>query len=84
MSPLALNSGAYWPRHSFLRYPGTIVAEFLDPIPPGLTRQEFMGRLETAIETASEKLLSEARQELREMGFEPPLALERAPSALTH
>ncbi len=33
--PLALNSGMFWPRRSFLRYPGTIVVEFLDPIPPG-------------------------------------------------
>ncbi len=84
VSPLALNSGAFWPRHSFLRYPGTIVVEFLEPIPPGLTRQEFMDRLETAIESASEKLLAEARQELRDMGFETPAALERAPSPLTH
>ena len=42
--PLALNSGMFWPRRSFLRYPGTIVVEFLDPIPPGLPRQQFMDR----------------------------------------
>lgn len=71
--PLALNSGAFWPRHSFLRYPGTIVVEFLDPIPPGLPRHEFMNRLESAIETASGKLLAEASKELTEMGFEPPI-----------
>jgi len=82
--PLALNSGAFWPRHSFLRYPGTIVAEFLDPIPPGLPRQEFMERLEAAIEAASARLLIEARQELREMGFDPPGAMEAAGPALTH
>jgi 1-acyl-sn-glycerol-3-phosphate acyltransferase len=33
--PLALNSGAFWPRRSQTRRPGTIVVEFLDPIPPG-------------------------------------------------
>jgi 1-acyl-sn-glycerol-3-phosphate acyltransferase len=70
--PLALNSGAFWPRQSFLRYPGTIAVEFLDPIPPGLPRREFMERLETAIETASARLLAEARQELAKMGFEAP------------
>jgi 1-acyl-sn-glycerol-3-phosphate acyltransferase len=68
--PIALNSGVFWPRHSFLRYPGTIVAEFLDPIPPGLPRQEFMDRLKSAIEAASEKLLQEARRDLIAMGFD--------------
>ena len=34
--PVALNSGLYWPRRSFLKYPGTIVIEFLPPIEPGL------------------------------------------------
>ncbi len=74
--PLALNSGAYWPRRSYLRYPGTIVAEFLDPIPPGLPRQEFMEKLQSAIEEASQRLLAEAYEELQRAGFNPP-ALER-------
>ena len=34
--PVALNSGVFWPRRRFLRYPGTIVVEFLEPIPPGM------------------------------------------------
>ena len=74
--PLALNSGAFWPRHTFLRYPGTIVVEFLDPIPPGLPRAEFMDRLETALETASQRLVVEAAQELSAKGFEPPVGVE--------
>ena len=32
--PLALNSGLFWPRRSPWRYPGTIVVEFLPPLPP--------------------------------------------------
>ena len=39
--PLALNSGLFWPRRSPWRYPGTIVVEFLQPLPPGLPRAEF-------------------------------------------
>ncbi len=74
--PLALNSGLLWPRRSILRYPGTIVAEFLDPIPPGLPRQKFMERLETEIETASNRLCFEARQELERRGFVPPVHFE--------
>ena len=58
--PLALNSGLYWPRRSFLRYPGTIIVEFLDPLPPGLPRAEFRSRIETAIEAASARLIAEA------------------------
>lgn len=57
--PVATNSGVHWPAHGFKRYPGTIVFEFLEPIPPGLKRAEFMRILEQRIETASQKLLSE-------------------------
>ena len=53
--PVALNSGVYW--KGFRKYPGTIVLEFLPPIPPGLKRAEFMTRLETSIETATAALL---------------------------
>jgi 1-acyl-sn-glycerol-3-phosphate acyltransferase len=59
--PVALNSGPFWPRRSLTRRPGTIVVEFLDPIPPGLGRAEFLARLERAIEGASNRLLAEAK-----------------------
>ena len=55
--PVALNSGLFWPRRKFLRYPGMIVLEVLDPIPPGLPREEFAARLEREIETATARLL---------------------------
>lgn len=71
--PLALNSGMFWPRRSILRYPGTIVVEFLAPIPPGLPRQEFIEKLQSAIEQASNKLCMEARKELEQQGLEPPV-----------
>lgn len=57
--PVALNSGLYWPRRKFLRRPGTIVLEVLDPIPPGLDREEFAARLEREIETAQGRLEGE-------------------------
>ena len=40
--PVALNSGLYWPRRSFLKYPGTIVIEFLPPIEAGLDSRAFL------------------------------------------
>jgi 1-acyl-sn-glycerol-3-phosphate acyltransferase len=53
--PVATNSGVHWQK--FLRTPGTIVFEYLEPIPPGLKRGEFMRLLEERIETATTKLL---------------------------
>ena len=58
--PLALNSGCFWPRRTLLRYPGTIVVELLEPIPPGLTRAVFKTQMIESIETASERLRQEA------------------------
>jgi 1-acyl-sn-glycerol-3-phosphate acyltransferase len=62
--PIALNSGLFWPRRQFLRYPGTVVVEVLDPILPGLTPPEFMQRLQDGIETATERLLAEGQAQL--------------------
>lgn len=59
--PVALNSGLFWGRRSFLRHPGTIVLEFLPPIEPGLKRRPFMAELEDRIETATNKLLDESQ-----------------------
>jgi len=58
--PLALNSGLYWPRRSLVRHPGTIIVEFLDPIPPGLPRKEFRDLLELRLEAACSRLIAEA------------------------
>ena len=54
--PVALNSGLFWGRKATLKKPGTIVLEFLPPIPPGLPRKAFMAELERQIETASARL----------------------------
>jgi 1-acyl-sn-glycerol-3-phosphate acyltransferase len=52
---VALNSGVYWT--GFLKRPGTIVLQFLEPIPPGLKRDAFMATLQNRIETATSALL---------------------------
>jgi 1-acyl-sn-glycerol-3-phosphate acyltransferase len=59
--PFALNSGLYWPRRKFLRYPGIIILEFLPAIPAGLARKEFQVRLQDSIETATARLVAEGR-----------------------
>jgi 1-acyl-sn-glycerol-3-phosphate acyltransferase len=59
--PVALNSGLFWPRRSVRRFPGKIVVDILDPIPPGLDKETFMHRLQDTIETATARLLEEAK-----------------------
>jgi 1-acyl-sn-glycerol-3-phosphate acyltransferase len=54
--PVALNSGLVWPRRKFMRYPGKVRVEILDPIPPGLERSEFFQRLKKDIEEATARL----------------------------
>jgi 1-acyl-sn-glycerol-3-phosphate acyltransferase len=61
--PVAVNSGLFWPRGSYHLRPGTIVLEFLQPIEVGLDREAFMQRLEERIETATDRLIEEAREE---------------------
>ena len=56
--PVALNSGLFWPRRSFMRYPGVVRVEFLDPIPPGLDRQTFFDTLQRDLEAATAKLVT--------------------------
>src|SRR5271169_1435625 len=58
--PAAANSGYFWGRRSFVKRPGRIVLEFLDPIPPGWPRHQVMAELEQRIETAATGLLREA------------------------
>lgn len=60
--PFALNSGLFWPRRKFLRRAGTVIIEFLPPIPAGLPRKVFQARLQEAIETATARLVAEARR----------------------
>jgi 1-acyl-sn-glycerol-3-phosphate acyltransferase len=63
--PVALNSGLFWPRRKFLRYPGTVTVEILDPIAPGMPIEEFFARLQHDIETATARLIDEAEASLR-------------------
>ncbi|MBN7786821.1 1-acyl-sn-glycerol-3-phosphate acyltransferase [Ponticoccus gilvus] len=58
--PAATNVGLFWPRKGILRKPGLAVVEFLPPIAPGLSREDFLKRLEHDVETASNALMLEA------------------------
>ncbi len=63
--PAATNVGLFWPRIGVMRYPGLAVIEFLEPVEAGLSHKDFLARIESVIEPASDALM-------REAGFEPP------------
>ena len=58
--PVASNLGVFWPQEEWTKRPGTAVLEFLEPIPPGLDKDEFMARLEAAVEDRTAELVAEA------------------------
>ena len=59
--PLASNLGLFWPQEAFRKTPGTATLEFLDPIPTGLGKEEFLQRLESVVEARTAELIAEAR-----------------------
>jgi 1-acyl-sn-glycerol-3-phosphate acyltransferase len=65
--PVALNSGLYWPRKGFSRFPGKIIVEFFPAIEVGLDGGTFFERLSATIEQGSDSLLVEATR-----GASPP------------
>lgn len=58
--PVATNLGLFWPQEEFRKTPGTATLEFLDPIPTGLPKDEFLARLEAAVESRTAELVAEA------------------------
>ncbi|WP_237153324.1 lysophospholipid acyltransferase family protein [Oryzibacter oryziterrae] len=81
--PIALNSGTCWPRKALVHRRGTIVAEVLAPIPPGLGLKEMLKRLQADLEAGCDRLILEAAARGDDL---PPSALARvdalkAPSA---
>jgi 1-acyl-sn-glycerol-3-phosphate acyltransferase len=76
--PVALNSGLFWPRRTFMRYPGTLVVEFLDPLPPGLPKDEYIARVRNAIEEATGRIVEAGRREQEQLiGSAPSYAASR-------
>ena len=77
--PAAVNSGCFWGRRSFVKRPGRIVLEFLEPIPAGWSRRRTMTELEHRVETATSALLREARAANQAASL--PDVLDRSPVA---
>jgi len=47
--PVALNSGKVWPKKGIIKYPGKIIISILEPVQPGLNKDEFLKNLENSI-----------------------------------
>ena len=60
--PVALNSGLFWGRRKFIKWPGVIDVEILPAIPPGLGRDVFMATLRERIEGATNRLVAAAHE----------------------
>lgn len=74
--PVAHVAGLYWPRRKFMRYPGTIKARFLKPIPPNLGKEEFQARLIRETEAGCDELLVDAAYSSNPPPL-PPTAVKR-------
>lgn len=59
--PVATSLGLRWQQEDYRKYPGPAVIEFLDPIPPGLGKDEFLERLGGAIMSNTNRLIEEGR-----------------------
>jgi len=63
--PAAVNSGLFWGRRRFVKRPGRVTLELLEPIPPGWPRLRLMAELERRIEAATASLEKEDAGERR-------------------
>ncbi|HTG23735.1 MAG TPA: lysophospholipid acyltransferase family protein [Reyranella sp.] len=60
--PVALNSGLFWGRRQFIKWPGVIDVEVLPAIAPGLRREAFMTTLRDRIEGATARLVERGKR----------------------
>ncbi len=59
ITPVALNSGLFWPKKLFRQRSGKITMRVLEQIPPGLDPDEAMRILEDRLERASDALIEQ-------------------------
>lgn len=61
--PVATNLGCFWRQTDKNKTAGQATVEFLPPIAPGLSKAQFMAKMEEVIETRTNELIAEARGE---------------------
>ena len=55
--PVALNSGNFWPKHTFIKMKGHIIIQFLEVIPNNLNRSEVLSEIRNKIEIATNQII---------------------------
>lgn len=60
--PVALNSGVFWPKNGWMKYPGVIEIKLLPAITPGMDKDAFMKKLNDDIEINSIDLYKNAKR----------------------
>ena len=55
--PVVVNSGLYWPKHTFIKNPGNIIVKIMKPIKTNLEKNKFLMDMENIIEEETKKLL---------------------------
>lgn len=70
--PVATSLGLRWQQEDYQKFPGPAVIEFLDPIMPGLGKDEFLEKLGAAIMTNTDRLIEEGRAWDRANSIERP------------
>ena len=58
--PVALNTGLFWQKNSFLRHSGKVIIEFMEPMHQNSDKQQFMAELESRIEKKCAELNEES------------------------
>lgn len=64
MIPVALNSGVFWGRRSYLKTAGTVTIRYLPPLEKDQDRKTFMAGIKRTIDAASDRLVAEARDDV--------------------
>lgn len=57
--PVALNTGLFWQKNSFLRHKGKVIIEFMEPMPEITDKKDFMNELQRRIENKCHELNEE-------------------------
>ena len=55
--PVAVNSGKFWPKHTFVKKSGKIIIKFLPLIDSNLSRNQILSEVENKIEEATNKII---------------------------
>ena len=54
--PVAVNSGKYWPKHTFVKNPGCIIIKFLPKIDSNIDKEKILTLVENQIEKATNEI----------------------------